>query len=174
MINNNNYYNHNHNYNKILKSDWLSTALISALIGQLNRTVRAITYALKWFSFSLLAKNISKFLMFWLRKEPNIPQILLNLWIIGNRTSCRPIRSVIVLVIEQIGLPLRGCPVLLITRLTTDRIRLHSVLLPLLLLPLLLLLLLLLLLPDNNTWLWQEIISGKHKTDNEFEGTSCK
>ena len=30
----------NHNYNKILKSDWLSTALISALIGQFNRTVR--------------------------------------------------------------------------------------------------------------------------------------
>ena len=30
----------NHNYNKILKSDWLSTALISALIGQLNRTTR--------------------------------------------------------------------------------------------------------------------------------------
>ena len=24
----------NHNYNKIVKSDWLSTALISALIGQ--------------------------------------------------------------------------------------------------------------------------------------------
>ena len=32
----------NHNYNKILKSDWLSTALISALIGQLNRTVRVM------------------------------------------------------------------------------------------------------------------------------------
>ena len=41
----------NHNYNKIVKSDWLSTALISALIGQLigqyasylsNRTVCAI------------------------------------------------------------------------------------------------------------------------------------
>ena len=30
----------NHNYNKILKSDWFSTALISALIGQFNRTVR--------------------------------------------------------------------------------------------------------------------------------------
>ena len=30
----------NHNYNKIVKSDWLSTALISALIGQFNRTVR--------------------------------------------------------------------------------------------------------------------------------------
>ena len=32
-------YSRNHNYNKILKSDWLSTALISALIGQFNRTV---------------------------------------------------------------------------------------------------------------------------------------
>ena len=27
------------NYNKILKSDWLSIALISTLIGQFNRTV---------------------------------------------------------------------------------------------------------------------------------------
>ena len=34
------YYYYNHNYNKILKSDWLSTALISALIGQFNRIVR--------------------------------------------------------------------------------------------------------------------------------------
>ena len=32
----------NHNYNKILQSDWLSTALISALIGQLNKTVRVM------------------------------------------------------------------------------------------------------------------------------------
>ena len=32
-------YCNNHNYNKIVKSDWLSTALISALIGQFNRTV---------------------------------------------------------------------------------------------------------------------------------------
>ena len=32
-------YNYNHNYNKIVKSDWLSTALTSALIGQFNRTV---------------------------------------------------------------------------------------------------------------------------------------
>ena len=30
---------YNHNYNKILNFDWLSTALISALIGQFNRTV---------------------------------------------------------------------------------------------------------------------------------------
>ena len=37
-----NYYLINHNYNKILKSDWLSTALISALIGQFDRTVRVM------------------------------------------------------------------------------------------------------------------------------------
>ena len=34
--------------------------------------------------------------------------------------------------IEQIGLPLRGRPILLITRMITDRTGLHSVLLPLL------------------------------------------
>ena len=43
-----------------------------------------------------------------------------------------PIQSVIILVIKQIGLPLRGCPILLITRMITDRIGLHLVLLPLL------------------------------------------
>jgi len=32
----------NHNYNKIVKSDWLSTALISTLIGQFNRTVHVM------------------------------------------------------------------------------------------------------------------------------------
>ena len=32
--------NNNHNYNKIVISDWLSTALISALIGQFNRTAQ--------------------------------------------------------------------------------------------------------------------------------------
>ena len=32
----------NHNYNKTVKSDCLSTALISALIGQFNRTVRVV------------------------------------------------------------------------------------------------------------------------------------
>ena len=50
----------------------------------------------------------------------------------GNRTSCPPIRSVIILVIKQIGLPLRGRPILLITRMITDRIGGHEVLLPLL------------------------------------------
>ena len=47
-------------------------------------------------------------------------------------TLCRPIQSVIILVIKQIGLPLRGRPILLITHMITDRIGLHSVLLPLL------------------------------------------
>ena len=42
-----------------------------------------------------------------------------------------PIRSAIILVIKQIGLPLRGRPILLITRMITDQIGLHSVLLPL-------------------------------------------
>ena len=38
--NNHHRHHHNHNYNKILKSDWLSSVLISALIGQCSRTVR--------------------------------------------------------------------------------------------------------------------------------------
>ena len=54
----------NHNCNEIVKSDWLSTALISASIGQFNRTVRAITRALKWLFFSLLAKQNFEFLVF--------------------------------------------------------------------------------------------------------------
>ena len=37
----------NHNYNKILKSDWLSTALISALIGQFNGAVRVTSKQLE-------------------------------------------------------------------------------------------------------------------------------
>ena len=42
-----------HNYDKIIKSDWLSAVLISALKGQCNRTVRVITRAhLNGFFFS--------------------------------------------------------------------------------------------------------------------------
>ena len=48
--------------------------------------------------------------------------------IIRNRTSFHPIRSVIILVINQIRRP----RILLITSMITDRIELHSVLLPLL------------------------------------------
>ena len=82
------------------------------------------------FFFTASKKN-SEFSVFWLKKAPHISQILLKLWLIGNRTSCGPIQSVIILVIKQIGLPLRGRPILLIIRLITDRIGLHSVLLPL-------------------------------------------
>ena len=130
--------NNNHNYNKIPKSDWLSTVLISALIGLYgsclsNWIVRDITRALKWsFFFFTASKKTLEFLVFWFNEKSLFWQILLKLWLIGNRTSCGRIRSVIILVIKQIGLPLRGRPILLITRMTTDRIGLHSVLLPLL------------------------------------------
>ena len=123
-------------YYKILKSYWLSTVLISALIGQYasclsNWMVGDITRALNWLFFSLLGEKFLEFLVFRFKKESLFSQILLKLWLTGNRTSCRPIRSVIILVIKQIGLPLRGRPILLITRMITDQIGLHSVLLPL-------------------------------------------
>ena len=58
------YYYYYHNYNKILKPDWLSTALISdSLIGQYasclsNWIVRAIKRALKWLYFVTAIKNL--------------------------------------------------------------------------------------------------------------------
>ena len=45
-----------------------------------------------------------------------------KLWLIGNKTEWSPIRSAIILVIKQIGLPLHGRPILLNTRMITDRI----------------------------------------------------
>ena len=39
---------YNHNYNKIVKSDWLSTALISALIGQFHRAPLLTLLQLVW------------------------------------------------------------------------------------------------------------------------------
>ena len=57
------------NYNKILKSNWPSTVLISVMVGQCNRTVRVIAgehvnvlfcfvfvFSFLFFFFSLLAK----------------------------------------------------------------------------------------------------------------------
>jgi len=68
---------YNHNHNKILESDWLSAALISALIGQFNRTVRVIMRALKWHFFTASKKiGISSVLI--LKKEPYISQILVT------------------------------------------------------------------------------------------------
>ena len=102
-----------------LESDRLSTALISALIGQYaswlsNWTVCTITHTLKWLFFSLLATKILEFLVSGFQKEPYISQIFLSmLWLIGNRTLCLPIRSVIRLMIKQIGLLLCGYPILL-------------------------------------------------------------
>ena len=93
-----------------------------------NWTVREITRALKWLFFITSKKNWD-FFCFDFKKGPYISQILLKLWLIGNRTSCRPIQSVIILVIKQIGPPLRGRPIRLTTRMITDRIGLHSVLL---------------------------------------------
>ena len=113
----------NHNYNKILKSDWLSawsTALISALIGQFNRTVHVRPkfirqYApsrtrLNGFFFHCQQKKSWNFLCFDFKKS-----LLLKLWLIGNRNEWSPIQSFIILVIKQIWLPLCGHPILLIT-----------------------------------------------------------
>ena len=44
-----------------------------------------------------------------------------DLWLIVNRTSCHPSRSVIILVIKQVGLPLPTCLIPFITRMITDR-----------------------------------------------------
>ena len=48
----------------------------------------------------------------------------------GNRTEWGPIRSVIIRVINKIGRPRSGSPICLITRMITDRIGWHEVLLP--------------------------------------------
>lgn len=42
--------------------------------------------------------------------------------------ACRPVLSVIILVIKQMGLPLRGRTILLIAGMIADQIGLHSVL----------------------------------------------
>ena len=45
-----------------------------------------------------------------------------------DKTSCRSVRSVIILVNKQIELALRGRPIFLITRVITDQTGFHSVL----------------------------------------------
>ena len=51
-LNNKNYY-YNHNYNKILKSDWLSTVLISTTIGQCNGTTRLALDSMRYCTYAL-------------------------------------------------------------------------------------------------------------------------
>ena len=60
--------------------------------------------------------------------------------------------SVIILVIKQNGLPLRGRPILLITRMISDRIGLHSVLLPLLLLLLIIMIVIIVITITKNAY----------------------
>ena len=75
--------------------------------------------ALKWLFFTASKKNgISSVSI-------NFKKRALYITNFGNRTLCRPIQSVIILVIDQIGLPLHG-------RMITDQIGLCSVLLTLL------------------------------------------
>ena len=70
------YYGSNHNHNKILKSDWLSTVLISALIGLYtsclsNREERhaiARTWMGFYFTSSKQKKNSRNILRFNFRK----------------------------------------------------------------------------------------------------------
>ena len=97
-----------------------------------NWTVHTIMRALKWLFFSLLAKtNLAISCVLILKRALYITNLLM-LWLIGNRTSPRPIWSVIIiLVIKQIGLLLSSCLILLITSRITDRIGLHTVPIPL-------------------------------------------
>ena len=94
-------------------------------------TVCTIMHALKWLFF-ITTNKILEFLVFWFKKKTYISQILLKLWLIGNRTLYHPIRPVIILVIKQIRFLLHGHPILLTTCMIMDLIRLHSVLLQLL------------------------------------------
>ena len=48
----------------------------------------------------------------------------------GNRTEWSPVRSVIIRVINKIGLPHSGSPICLIMSMITDQIGRHEVLLP--------------------------------------------
>ena len=92
-----------------------------------NWTVCVIKH-LNGFFFTASKKKSWNFLCFDLQKSL-FSQLLLKLWLIGNRTPCHPIQSVIIVVIKQIILPLRSRLISLITHLITDRIGLHSVLL---------------------------------------------
>ena len=53
-----------HNYDKILKSDWLSPVLISAVIGQCDRTERVMP---KWLYFTANKKTLEIFCVLTLK-----------------------------------------------------------------------------------------------------------
>jgi len=104
----------NHDYNKILESDWLSSAMIWVLIRQCNWTV--YTSCLSNWTLRIRARALMDHLhVTWISSFSHILQlkllstpspehfllilswILLWIWLIGNRTSCHPIQSVIIL-----------------------------------------------------------------------------
>lgn len=60
----------------------------------------------------MLARKLLEFFVFYFLEGKNIPKI--NFVIVIDRTSFCPILSVIILVMEQIGLPLCCHPILLI------------------------------------------------------------
>ena len=89
-----------------------------------------LSHTLKWLFF-FTASKVNLGISCVLIQKKSLIYHKFKSWLIGNRTLCRPIQSVIILVIKQIGLPLRGRPILLITSMITGRIGLHSVPLPL-------------------------------------------
>ena len=89
-------------------------AVVTSCENDLLESARHHAHTLD-FVFSLLAKKLSEFLKIKSFKY-------------HDKTSCRPVRSVIILVNKQIELALLGRPILLITRVITDQIGFHSVL----------------------------------------------
>ena len=89
-------------------------AVVTSCENDLLESARHHAHTLD-FVFSLLAKKLSEFLKIKSFKY-------------HDKTSCRPVRSVIILVNKQIELALRGRPILLITRVIADQIGFHSVL----------------------------------------------
>ena len=109
------HHHHHHNHNKIFLSDWLSAALITALIRQCYRTVSVIVLSHFYdLFFSLLAKTLTQTcLLIWSYQKINVVIVMIN---ISDRTLPRPIWSLIILIIKQIQLQLSRHPILLISR----------------------------------------------------------
>ena len=68
--------------------------------------------------FLTASKNLGISCVLILKRALYIKKILLKLWWIGNRTLCRPIRFVIIRVINKIGRPCSGSPICLISPVT--------------------------------------------------------
>ena len=131
----------NQNYSKILERDWLSparsehlqdSARVIPVMKWSNRTVDTLC---KWTVSDVVEHFVGLIIVFFLMKTynwcllsfSNFVTVLTN-WkqeFKSSNSICNHTRN------QQIRLPLRGLPILIITRMVTDRIGLHSVLLPL-------------------------------------------